>query len=196
MNWAGRQTQCSWGLNIDQLPEIRTREIGFGPRRLASRSKAFAAKSLTYRWATSGQLAQSEAQLGDYKRRRHFVEAWEIQPNSVPIAQGYASLLVRLGKKDVATEVLQSASRFAPNNVALREQWMNLALESGDLSRLLQVRLSRYSLDPSDIRNVVELAFQLGVTEPTVETIRLLNPEFPYDSIRFSNSGRASGSAG
>ena len=56
---------------------------------------------------------------------------------------------------------------------------MNLALESGDLSRLLQIRLSRYSLDPSDIRNVVELAF-LGVTEPTVEAIRLLNPEFPY----------------
>ena len=45
------------------------------------------------------QLAQSEAQLGDYTNaERHFVEAWEIQPNSVRIANGYAALLVQLVK--------------------------------------------------------------------------------------------------
>ena len=42
------------------------------------------------------QLAQSEAQLGDYTNaERHFVEAWEIQPNGVRIANGYAALLVQ-----------------------------------------------------------------------------------------------------
>ena len=93
------------------------------------------------------QLAQTESQLGDYvNAERHYVEAWEIQPNSIQIAQSYALLLVQLGKKQLATEVLQSASRFAPDNIALREAWLNLALESADLSGLFQVRLSRLRL--------------------------------------------------
>ena len=133
------------------------------------------------------QLAQSEAQLGDYPNaERHFVEAWEIQPNSVRIANGYAALLVQLGKKQAAAEVLRSASRFAPNNIALREAWLNLALESGDLSVLLQVRLSRYASNPEDLRNVIELAFLLGVAEPAVQTIRILDPNFSYDQNQFN----------
>ena len=133
------------------------------------------------------QLAQSEAQLGDYANaERHFVEAWEIQPNSVSIARGYATLLVQIGKKQAAAEVLQSASRFAPNNIALREAWLNLALEGADLSGLLQIRLSRYSSNPDDLRNVIELALLLGVAEPTVQTIRILDPKFSYDENQFN----------
>ena len=45
-----------------------------------------------------------------------------------------------------------------PNNIALREAWLNLALESNDLPGLLQVRLSRYASNPEDLRNVIELA--------------------------------------
>ena len=132
------------------------------------------------------QLAQSEAQLGDYPNaERHFVEAWEIQPNSVQIANGYAALLIQLGKKQAAAEVLRSASRFAPNNIALREAWLNLALKSGDLPVLLQVRLSRYASNPEDLRNVIELAFFLGVAEPAVQTIRILDPNFSYDQNQF-----------
>ena len=112
-------------------------------------------------------LAQSEVQLGDYANaERHYVEAWEIQPNSVLIAQSYAALLVRLGKSPLATKVLQTASRFAPNNVALREAWLDQALENDELSEVLQVRLSRYASNPADIRNVIELALFLGLAEP------------------------------
>ena len=133
------------------------------------------------------QLAQSEAQLGDYTNaERHFVEAWEIQPNSVSIARGYATLLVQIGKRQVAAEVLESASRFAPDNIALREAWLNLALEGDDLSGLLQIRLSRYASNPEDVRNVVELALLLGVVEPTVGTIRVLDPKFSYNENQFN----------
>ena len=133
------------------------------------------------------QLAQTESQLGDYvNAERHYVEAWEIQPNSIQIAQSYALLLVQLGKKQLATEVLQSASRFAPDNIALREAWLNLALESADLSGLFQVRLSRYASNPKDLRNVIELARLLGVANPTVATIKILDPEFSFDRNQFN----------
>ena len=133
------------------------------------------------------QLAQTEAQLGDYvNAERHYVEAWEIQPNSITIAQGYGALLVQLGKSQQAKEVYQSASRMSPANMALREAWLDLALESGGLVEVLQARSSRYASAPEDIRNVVELALLLGVSEPTVESIRLLSPDFSYDQNRFS----------
>ena len=132
-------------------------------------------------------LAQSEVQLGDYANaERHYVEAWEIQPNSVLIAQSYAALLVQLGKGPLATKVLQTASRFAPNNVALREAWLDQALENDELSEVLQVRLSRYASNPADIRNVIELALFLGVVEPTVGTIQLLDPKFSYSENQFN----------
>ena len=132
------------------------------------------------------QLAESEVQLGEYaEAEQHYIQAWEIQPNSILIARRYAALLVQLGKKQLATEVLQTASRFAPNNVALREAWLKLALESADLSGLFQVRLSRYASNPDDLRNVIELALLLGVAEPTVSTIRILNPDFSYNQNQF-----------
>ena len=133
------------------------------------------------------QLAQSEVQLGDYANaERHYVEAWEIQPNSVLIAQSYAALLFQLGKNQLAAEVLQSASRLAPNNIPLREAWLKLAMESADLPGVLQARLSRYASRPTDIQNLIELAVFLGVAEPTVATIRLLDPKFSYDQNQFS----------
>lgn len=132
------------------------------------------------------QLAESEVQLGEYaEAERHYIQAWEIQPNSIPIARRYAALLVQLGKKQLATEVLQTASRISPNNIALREAWLKLAMESADLSGPLQVRLSRYATNSDDLRNVIELALLLGVAEPTVATIRILNPEFSYNQNQF-----------
>ena len=132
------------------------------------------------------QLAESEVQLGEYaEAEQHYIQAWEIQPNSILIARRYAALLVQLGKKQLATEVLQTASRFSPNNVALREAWLKLALESADFSGLFQVRLSRYASNPDDLRNVIELALLLGVAEPTVSTIRILNPDFTYNQNQF-----------
>ena len=132
------------------------------------------------------QLAESEVQLGEYaEAEQHYIQAWEIQPNSILIARRYAALLVQLGTKQLATEVLQTASRFSPNNVALREAWLKLALESADLSGLFQVRLSRYASNPDDLRNVIELALLLGVAEPTVSTIRILNPDFSYNQNQF-----------
>ena len=177
-------------LNVDQASgKTYQGRLAMAQQEWATARDAFASavEALPTDGRLLAQLAQSEAQLGDYTNaERHFVEAWEIQPNSVSIARGYATLLVQIGKKQAAAEVLQSASRFAPDNIALREAWLNLALEAADLSGLLQIRLSRYSLNPDDLRNVIELALLLGVAEPTVQTIRILDPKFSYNENQFN----------
>ena len=82
--------------------------------------------------------------------------------------------------------MLQTASRFSPNNVALREAWLKLALESADLSGLFQVRLSRYASNPDDLRNVIELAFSsLVLLNLPSQTIRILDPDFSYNQNQF-----------
>ena len=177
-------------LDVDQASgKTYQGRLAMAQREWATARDAFASavEALPTDGRLLAQLAQSEAQLGDYANaERHFVEAWEIQPNSVSIASGYATLLVQIGKKQAAAEVLQSASRFAPNNIALREAWLNLALEGADLSGLLQIRLSRYSSSPDDLRNVIELALLLGVAEPTVQTIRILDPKFSFNENQFN----------
>ncbi|MEC8114347.1 MAG: tetratricopeptide repeat protein, partial [Planctomycetota bacterium] len=177
-------------LNVDQASgKTYQGRLAMAQREWATARDAFASavEAIPTDGRLLAQLAQSEAQLGDYTNaERHFVEAWEIQPNSVSIARGYATLLVQIGKKQAAAEVLQSASRFAPNNIALREAWLNLALEGADLSGLLQIRLSRYASNPEDVRNVIELALLLGVAEPTVGTIRILDPKFSYNQNQFN----------
>ena len=104
--------------------ENSSRAIGDGSTGMGHGQDAFA--SMVEALPTDGrllaQLAQSEAQLGDYANaERHFVEAWEIQPNSVSIARGYATLLVQIGKKQAAAEVLVEPSISGkPDNIALR----------------------------------------------------------------------------
>lgn len=138
------------------------------------------------------QLAQSEANLGEYANaERHFVEAWEIQSNSVSIGRSYATLLVQLGKYEEAVDVLRTASRLSPSNIAIREAWLNIALRAGDTLELLRVRASRYSVNPDDTQNTLEFARLLATTTPSVESAILLNPEFPYTPARFNQLSAA-----
>ena len=187
---ASDSAQLAERLNVDQASGKTYQgrlAIAQGEWATARDAFAFAVEAIPTDGRLLAQLAQSEAQLGDYvNAERHFVEAWEIQPNNISIARGYATLLVQIGKKQLASEVLQSASRFAPNNIALREAWLNLALESADLSGLLQIRLSRYASTPDDLRNVIELALLLGVAEPTFGTIKILDPKFSYNQNQFN----------
>ena len=191
-DWAAAlvSAQLAERLNTDQASGVTYKgRLAAAQGEWSAARDAFAAavEALPTDGRLLAQLAQSEAQLGDYANaERHYVEAWEIQPNSIQIAESYASLLVQLGKKQLATEVLQSASRFAPDNVPLREAWLGLAMESADLSVLLRVRLSRYASNPKDLRNVIELARLLGVANPTVATIRILDPQFSYDQNQFN----------
>ena len=182
--------QLAKRLNSDQAAGLTFEgRLAMAQQEWSAARDAFAAavKLLPTEGRLLAQLAQSEVQIGDYvNAERHYVEAWEIQPNSVIIAQSYAALLVQLGKKTLATKVLQTASRFAPDNIDLREAWLSLALEGEDLAGLLQVRLSRYSSNPDDVRNVIELALLLGVAEPSVSTIRILDPKFSYSENQFN----------
>lgn len=109
-------------------------------------------------------------QLGDVQRlmlawrdaAMSYERSLEQRPNNVMALRGLAVVQNALGKHDQAKESLRKASRFSPGNRALREQYLAIEQEHGDIQVALKRRQRIAQDQPDDTDNRRSLAVLLA----------------------------------
>ena len=121
-----------------------------------------AVEILPYSPMVQMMLGEAELKLGLVgEGLASLARAYDSKPDDAMVARRYASLLVDLQRWDEALEVLRSAVRFNPLDLALRDAWLSLEDRAGDAELALRERRETYEAYPTNQRNAMALAQSL-----------------------------------
>ena len=112
-------------------------------------------------------LALAHQALGDHAQAKEaFGRSYGANPNDVQTVRMYVALLTQTGDDERALQVLRNARRLVPGSIALREAWLGLEKEVGDIGMVLKLRRELYLQDPTDVANARQLATFLTTEDP------------------------------
>ncbi len=116
-------------------------------------------------------LAEAYKWIGDEANElQAYEEAYRRNPNNLKLVKTYANALIAKPDGNArAIRVLKQALVIAPTQRELRELWLQLETEEGNLPLVMRSRLEAYASNPSDITNAANLVRLISVTQPTWE---------------------------
>jgi len=162
-------------LNLDQADGLLFRgraELVQGKYQEAVRSLEAATDRISYSSAAWRSLGFAYQRMGNSGQAlRAYEEAYKCNPNDIQSVREYLGVLLQRGEKARALRILQTAHLLVPDDVLLRDGWLQLESEIGDRSMALTTRRNWYKSDPNARQNALRLAQFLGQTAPTRELI-------------------------
>ncbi len=117
-------------------------------------------------------LAEAYQRVGNlHEARSAYEEAYRRNPTDLSIIESYTVLLLQLGERTRALEVMQQARRLAPQDRRIRDTWLSLEAELGSLELAFERRRQIYESTPEDRSNAIQLVGMLVSAEPTDELV-------------------------
>ncbi|MDG2053075.1 MAG: tetratricopeptide repeat protein [Phycisphaerales bacterium] len=141
-------------------------------------------KKLPYQAKLWRTLGLSYRDLGDdAQANQAFDEAYRRNPNDISLVKAYAKSLIKTPDgASRAIRIIRQAILLAPNQVELRELWLQLEAEQGNLPFVMKTRVDQYQANPADITNAANLVRLITLTDPTWEYIRNADDQLMYNS--------------
>jgi len=115
-------------------------------------------------WRT---LGLAYMQLGNSSEAaRAYGQAYRVDPTRLDVIRSYIQMLLQTGEQTRALEVARNATQLAPEDQEIRDAWLQLEAQVGEVGVAIRERRKDYEDDPDDRTNAVRLAALLGQTEP------------------------------
>ena len=135
-------------------------------------------------------LGRSHERIGNFADAlQNYEEAYDCNPNDRFAVRWYVGLLSQLGEKVRALRVLQTARQVIPDDAMLRDQWLQLEADVGDVNLALRERRATYEATPGDQLNAMRLVALLSLVKPVRELV--LNdqgkPKYDLDQWNLRN---------
>lgn len=135
-------------------------------------------------------LALSYMRLGNYREaQRAFEQAYRVNPNDITTVRQYMTMLIQMGEKTRAAQIARTAHQLVPLDIQLREVWLDLEYENGNIIGAITERRRIREQNPRDRRNLMRLAVLLGTSEPTYELIFNADGSRTYTERRWQQLG-------
>ncbi|HWB18896.1 MAG TPA: tetratricopeptide repeat protein, partial [Phycisphaerales bacterium] len=134
-------------------------------------------------WRELGQSFQAVGNFG--QALNAYKQAYERNPNDLPVVKEYLGLLIGQGQPTDALTLLASAQRLAPGDKGLREQALQLEYQYRDKGLAIRKRREIWKNSPDDVQNATQLAYVLASTEPTRELLTDDQGNAKFDSDRW-----------
>lgn len=130
-------------------------------------------------WRSLALAHESDGNFGEAKKA--YEQAYTNNGTDIDTIDRYVNLLVRTGDHAAALRVIRNGYRQMPENIELREKWLQLETIAGDAPVALKRRLAIYredlEEDPADARkiddavNAIQLALFLSTAQPYRELV-------------------------
>lgn len=162
-------------LNVDRVNGLTFQarlEMSRGNLDAAIRSWEQATAITPYSAPTWAALASAYRMAGNLTEAEHaYEQAYRSNPNDMRIVQEFLPLLMQSGKKTRALLILQNARLVDPTNIGIRDTWLALEEEIGDLPMVLRTRRRLFQDNPDDLLNAMRLVSLLGRLEPQYDLL-------------------------
>ena len=113
-------------------------------------------------------LALAYERVGNFGEARDaYEQAYRCNPTDIMTLRRYIPALLRAQEKHRALQVVRTVRKLVPGDIQLRELWLGLEVDTGNLAVALQERGEIYRESPADRVNAYALATLLGESEPT-----------------------------
>ncbi len=128
---------------------------------------------MTRAWTSLGFAYE---RLGNFaEAARAYQQSYRGNPNRLDVIRAYGRVLVQTGESTRALDVLRHARNLAPNDVFIKNSWLDLEASVGDSSVALKERRKWYEEEPDEKTNAFRLAALLGRLEP--DRISIVNAD-------------------
>ena len=98
---------------------------------------------------------------------RAYEQSYRCNPNDVMTLRRYLPALLRAQERHRALQIVQTVRKLLPGDIQLRELWLQLEADAGNIALAFHERREIYRRTPLDGANAFALAALLGETEPT-----------------------------
>ncbi|MHC4446501.1 MAG: tetratricopeptide repeat protein, partial [Planctomycetota bacterium] len=120
-------------------------------------------------WRLLGTSYRSLGNMGEAIRA--YEQAYRCNPKDLAGVRDYVWTLLQTGENLRALEIVRAAHKLAPQDIPLREQWLDLEAEVGDAALAINTRRAMFVRDPEDRLNASNLVSVLVAVEPSRELI-------------------------
>ncbi|MHC5002620.1 MAG: tetratricopeptide repeat protein [Planctomycetota bacterium] len=127
-----------------------------------------AVREIPYSSTAWRALALAQQRRGNFgEAKTAFEQAYTNNPNDVDTVQRYVNLLQRTGDTTAALRIMRTAHRLVPDDLQLREAWLQLETVAGDPAVAMKRRRQIFAENPEDRSNAKQLATFLATARPT-----------------------------
>ncbi|MHC4428414.1 MAG: tetratricopeptide repeat protein, partial [Planctomycetota bacterium] len=117
-------------------------------------------------------LGRAHEQMGNFAEAlRAYEEAYRCNPTDRYAIRWYVGLLHQTGEMVRALRVLKTARQAIPDDPTLRNQWLELESEVGNVSLTFRERRETYRANPEDTLNAMRLVALLSRAKPSREFV-------------------------